>query len=88
MYRVVFTSSAKKDVVKLRESAPLAYKKLMKIFEELERHPRTGTGQCEQLKYCTEETWSRRLDKRHRIVYRIYDEIVQVYVLSAYGHYE
>ena len=24
-------------------------------------HPRTGTGQCEQLKHYKEETWSRRI---------------------------
>ena len=59
----------------------------MKIYEELELHPRTGTGQCEQLKHFAEETWSRRLDKEHRIVYRVYDDVVEVYILSAFGHY-
>lgn len=87
MYRVIFSPDAQKDVITLKKKAPLAFKKLMKIYEELEQHPRSGTGQCEQLKHFAEETWSRRLDKEHRIVYRVYDDIVEVYVLSAFGHY-
>lgn len=88
MYRVIFSPDAQKDVAKLQKKAPVAFKKLMKIYEELEQHPRTGTGQCEQLKHFSEETWSRRLDKEHRIVYRVYDDVVEVFVLSAFGHYE
>lgn len=87
MYRVIFSPDAQKDVITLKKKAPLAFKKLMKIYEELEQHPRTGTGQCEQLKHFAEETWSRRLDKEHRIVYRVYDDVVEVYILSAFGHY-
>ena len=88
MYDVVFTEDAQKDVKLLKQKAPYAFKKLTKIITELEQHPRTGTGQCEQLKHYSEETWSRRLDKRHRVVYRIYDTDVEVLVVSAFGHYE
>lgn len=87
MYRVIFSPDAQKDVVLLKKKAPSAFKKLMKIYEELEHHPRSGTGQCEQLKHYSEETWSRRLSKEHRIVYRVYDDVVEVFVLSTFGHY-
>lgn len=87
MYTVIFSPDAQKDVVLLKKKAPSAFKKLMKIYEELELHPRSGTGQCEQLKHYSEETWSRRLSKEHRIVYRVYDDVVEVFVLSAFGHY-
>lgn len=88
MYRVIFSPEAQKDVIRLKKKAPKAFKKLMKIYEELELHPRSGTGQCEQLKYFVEETWSRRLDKEHRLVYRVYDDVVEVYILSSFGHYK
>lgn len=87
MYTVVFSPDAQKDLINLKKKAPNAFKKFKKIYEELKLHPRTGTGQCEQLKHYSEETWSRRLDKEHRLVYRVYDNIVKVYVLSAFGHY-
>ena len=87
MYRIVFTEEAQKDLQLLHKKAPQALKKLKSLLVELQQHPRTGTGQIEQLKYYTEETWSRRINKEHRLVYRIYDDVVEVLVLSTYGHY-
>ncbi|MBE6346914.1 MAG: Txe/YoeB family addiction module toxin [Bacteroidales bacterium] len=87
MYRIVFTEEAQKDLQLLHKKAPQAIKKLKSLLVELQQHPRTGTGQIEQLKYYTEETWSRRINKEHRLVYRIYDDVVEVLVLSTYGHY-
>lgn len=31
--------------------------------------------------------YSRRITREHRLVYKIYDEVVEVLVLSAFGHY-
>ena len=31
--------------------------------------------------------YSRRITKEHRLVYKIYDEVVEVPVLSTFGHY-
>ena len=87
MYRIVFTEDAQKDLQKLQKKAPQAIKKLKSLLVEQQEHPRTGTGQVEQLKHYEEETWSRRINKEHRLVYRIYDDIVEVLVLSTYGHY-
>lgn len=87
MYRLVFTEDAQKDLRLLQKKSPQAIKKLKALLEELQNHPRTGTGQIEQLKHYAEETWSRRINKEHRLVYRIYDDIVEVLVLSTYGHY-
>lgn len=88
MYVVVFSPEAQKDIILLKKRAPNAFRKFQKIYEELKVHPKSGTGQCEQLKHFDEETWSRRLDKEHRLVYRVHENIVQVFVLSAFGHYK
>lgn len=77
----------RKDLVLLQKKAPQALAKLAKLLDELKEHPRSGTGQCEQLKHYQEETWSRRITREHRLVYRIYDDIVEVLVISAFGHY-
>ncbi len=87
MYRLVFTEDAQQDLQLLQKRAPQAIKKLKKLLEELQNHPRIGTGKIEQLKHYAEETWSRRINKEHRLVYRIYDDIVEVLVISTYGHY-
>lgn len=87
MYTVKFNSEATKDLNLLQKSAPQALPKLAKLLDELKVHPRSGTGQCEQLKHYKEETWSRRITREHRLVYRIHEDIVEVLVISAFGHY-
>ena len=88
MYRIVFTQEAKESLVLLEKKAPKAIAKLEKLIEELKVHPKTGTGKIESLKHYKEETWSRRINREHRLVYRIYDDVVEVLILSTYGHYE
>jgi len=86
-YEVLFTKEAEKDINRLRESEPAAFKKLVKLVAELYDHPMTGTGKPEMLKGNRIGQWSRRITKRHRLVYEINGDKIYVYVLSAYGHY-
>ncbi len=88
MYSIKFSAEAQRDVIKLQNKSPEALKKLIKLLPELREHPRSGTGKVERLKHYAQETWSRRLSREHRIVYRIDDGIVEVLVVSAFGHYE
>ena len=86
-YRVVFSSDAKNDLKLLQKKAPAAVQKLAKLLEEVSEHPRSGTGQCEQLKGFDGNVYSRRITREHRLVYRVYDDVVEVLVLSTFGHY-
>ncbi len=87
MYAVEFTEEAREDVLLLQKKQPKATKKLFHLVDELKDHPRTGTGQVEQLKHYKNETWSRRITKEHRLVYEIHDDKIVVLVISSYGHY-
>lgn len=87
MYTIVFTEDAKKDLKELHKKAPQAISKLSKLLDEIRNHPRTGTGQVEQLKGFDGSVYSRRITKEHRLIYKIYNDIVEVLVLAAYGHY-
>ena len=87
MYTIVFTEDAKKDLKELNKKAPQAVSKLSKLLDEVREHPRTGTGQVEQLKGYDGSVYSRRITKEHRLVYKIYDEVVEILVLSTFGHY-
>ena len=88
MFNINFTKNAVVDMAKLERSEPNAFKKLEKLLAELRVHPTTGTGKPEQLKGHRVGEWSRRITKKHRLVYRICDNAVEVLLLSAYGHYE
>ena len=50
-------------------------------------HPSEGTGQPEILKYNMAGLYSRRINKKHRLVYSIEETIVTVQVLSAWSRY-
>lgn len=87
-YHINFTQEALEDIERLKKSGnKQALNKLASLYLELQEHPRTGTGQVELLKHYKEETWSRRINKEHRLVYRINDDTIEVLVLSTYGHY-
>ena len=86
-YRILFSSDAKKDLKLLHKKAPQALPKLAKLLDELKIHPKTGTGQVEPLKGYDGTVYSRRITHEHRLIYKVYDDIVEVLVLSAFGHY-
>jgi toxin YoeB len=88
IYSLEFSDDAIKDIERLKKSGnKKLLDKLNSFYKELQDHPRTGTGQVEVLKHYSEETFSRRINKEHLLVYRIYEDIVTVLVISAYGHY-
>ncbi|MCH5175379.1 MAG: Txe/YoeB family addiction module toxin [Prevotellaceae bacterium] len=88
MYDIIFSPDATQDLIRLQRSEPSAYKKVNKFIEELKLHPKTGTGHPEPLKGEPGNRWSRKITKKHRLVYRIFETEVYVDVLSAYGHYD
>lgn len=62
--------------------------KIKKLLRELEEHPESGTGKPEQLKENLSGSWSRRINREHRLIYEIDYRRGIVSVLSLKGHYE
>ena len=88
-YRINFTKRADSHVKIILKSGNKAdISKFSKIIEELEKHPSTGIGNPEQLKYKLSGFWSRRLNQKDRLIYQILEEEVIVIVVSALGHYK
>jgi toxin YoeB len=46
-------------------------RKINRLIEECLRHPFEGTGKPEPLKGDLSGFWSRRIDREHRLVYRV-----------------
>jgi len=87
-YFVEFEEVARKDLkAHYKSGNKSTIKKIEKILLELTKHPFTGEGQPEELKYNLKGYWSRRINQKDRIIYRVESEIVTVYVVSAMGHY-
>jgi toxin YoeB len=62
--------------------------RIEKIFEELQNTPFKGIGKPELLKYKFSGYWSRRINQKDRIIYKVEEEAVTVFVVSAKGHYD
>lgn len=88
MYEIEYTETAKEHIRLLRANEPAVFKKVSQLLLELMDHPKTGTGHPEPLRGDRAGQWSRRISKKHRLIYEIHETEVLVLVLAAYGHYE
>ncbi|GMQ29260.1 Txe/YoeB family addiction module toxin [Algoriphagus confluentis] len=88
IFEIDYTFEALEDIEKLKKTGnKVILKKLFSLIQELKQHPETGTGKPERLKHFQQNTWSRRIDKKHRLVYLIDGTKIVVTILGAYGHY-
>jgi toxin YoeB len=59
--------------------------KIIKLLEDIQRHPFTGLGLPEPLKHQLSGCWARRIDDEHRLVYEVL--IDKIKVLACRYHY-
>ena len=88
MYILEYTKTAEESFKKLKKTDLAACAKLEKLLWELMGDATSGTGHPEPLKGDRVGLWSRRITKKHRLIYQIKETEVIVLVLSAYGHYD
>jgi toxin YoeB len=87
-FEVILSDRAKKDLLAIERSGDKAsIKKVEAIIAELYIHPETGIGKPERLKFELAGYWSRRINKKDRLVYLIENKIITVTIVSAIGHY-
>ena len=88
IYSIELTFDAVQDIERYKKSGDKKVLiKIDKLLNELREHPTIGTGKPEQLKFYETPTWSRRINDKHRLVYRIQEDKIIVLVLSFWGHY-
>lgn len=69
-----------------QENDRFTLKKINGLIKECLRHPYEGTGKPEPLKGDLAGYWSRRIDREHRLVYRVVGETIEI--LSCRYHYQ
>ena len=83
---IIYKSKAIEDIKFWKKSGKKNIQsKITKLIEDIEKHPQTGLGQPEQLKYELSGLWSRRIDKGNRLIYEIFETHIDI--LSLRGHY-
>lgn len=88
-YRILISVKAKRQLKSIQKSGnKIEIAKIEKFFLEMESDPRNGLGKPERLKRYTGEIWSRRINKKDRLVYEIFESEILVNVISTLGHYD
>lgn len=69
--KVVFLTHAWRDVLELRAAKDPLFDRVVELIEACRRDPFRGIGKPEPLKGDLAGWWSRRIDREHRLVYRV-----------------
>ncbi len=87
-YTLEISSKARKELqMHYNSGNKVVIRKIEQIFLELSNTPYEGTGNPEALKYELSGYWSRRINIKDRIIYKVYEKRVIVLIVSAIGHY-
>ncbi len=87
-YNVLIEHDAKLHLVKIYKSGNQQdIKRVERIIKELHTDPKNGIGKPERLKYELSGFWSRRINKKIRLIYSIEESEKAVIVISAIDHY-
>ncbi len=60
--------------------------KITKLLEQMRRTPLEGDGQPEALRGNLSGMWSRRINQKDRIIYKVHENEIEIF--SIKGHYE
>ena len=81
---IVFTKQAIKDFEKIKQN-PTLHKKVIALLELIEENPYTNPPSYEKL-IGINNTYSRRINIQHRLVYQVYDieKVVKIIRMCSY----
>jgi len=84
---IEYTLEAQDDIEYWKEKGSAAIlKKITQLIENISETPFSGIGKPEALKHEFSGCWSRRIDRKNRIIYEVSGNTI--YILSMRGHYE
>jgi toxin YoeB len=85
----VISSKARKEIqLHYKSGNKTVIRRIEQIFLELSNTPYQGAGNPEPLKYQLAGYWSRRIYRKDRVIYKVYEDRVVVLVVSTIGHYD
>lgn len=83
---ITFSKNAWEDYLSWQKEDKKILKKINELIKVIQRTPFEGIGKPEPLKYDLAGLWSRRIDREHRIVYKV--ESDELFIYSCRFHYD
>tara|TARA_R110001592_G_scaffold72390_3_gene221192 strand:- start:86979 stop:87236 length:258 start_codon:yes stop_codon:yes gene_type:complete len=84
--KFVFVEESWADYLYWQKTNKKNLKKTNELLKDISRTPFTGLGKPEALKHKYQGYWSRRIDKEHRLIYRVTEE--EVLIAKCRFHYD
>ena len=86
-YKIVISRDAEKDKEKIKQF-PALKDNVDEIIKILEEDPFKNPPRYEKLVGGLKGLYSRRINKQHRLVYRVFEKEKTVKIVSLWTHYE
>ena len=83
---IVFSKSAFADYVEWAKIDKKIFNRINDLIKDISRNPFKGKGKPEPLRNELSGFWSRRIDKKHRLVYKFEDN--SLYIVACKYHYK
>ena len=83
---ITFAQNAWEDYEYWQQTDKTIMKKISKLIKDIIRSPYKGLGKPEPLKFDLKGLWSRRIDREHRLVYKITENTLTIYACRF--HYD
>ena len=83
---IVFSENAWEDYISWQNENKKILRKINELVKDILRHPYEGVGKPELLKFDLAGFWSRRIDREHRLVYKISENKLLIYACRY--HYD
>ena len=86
-YKILWTPKAQEDLVYWKKQNKQILGRISELVESVKTSPELDIGKPERLKYKNKNTWSRRIDKKHRLVYLVSDDKT-IFIVQCRFHYQ
>lgn len=85
MSKITFTEPAWEEYLLWQQEDRKTLKSINELLKEIQRNPFRGKGKPEPLKGKYAGSWSRRINKKDRLIYQISDDMIVI--TQCKGHY-
>jgi len=87
MRQVIFGSVAQKDYDQWAYNNVKIFNKINDLIDDIDRNPYVGLGKPEPLKHELAGFWSRRINRKDRLIYQISPQN-EIIITSCKNHYK
>jgi len=84
--RKIWFEEAWEDYVHWKTQDKKTIKRINMLLQDISRSGNVGIGKAEPLRGELSGFWSRRIDEKNRLIYRIQGDVLKI--LSCKGHYD